>query len=187
MNGNNVTICGRLASKPVLKGFNKKDGTEGFRSFMRVAVTRLGDLGAKREDQRTNFVPVVAWGGLAQRIAQYLDKGGEVLVSGELIAESKVKTDAAGAPIVIDGKTQYDEYIHVQATSCQFGRKSLKNASPADVVSQMAALQTRVDALASGEGQPVETPASTPATPAEGLVTGDSNPFEDTKTDAATA
>jgi single-stranded DNA-binding protein len=172
MNGNSISIVGRLAGKPVLKGFNKKDGSGGFRSFMRVAVTRLGDLGAKREDQRTNFVPVVAWGGLAERIAQYLDKGTEVLVSGELIAESKVKTDANGAPIVIDGKTQYDEYIHVQATSCQFGRKSLKNQSPADMQAQLAALQTSIDSMASGEGAPVETPASTPATPVEGA-----NPF----------
>lgn len=178
MNGNHITICGRLAGKPSLKGFNKKDGTGGFRSFMRVAVTRLGDLGAKREDQRTNFVPVVAWGGLAQRIAQYLDKGTEVLVSGELIAESKIKTDAAGAPIVVNGKTQYDEYIHIQATSCQFGRKSMKNATPADIASQMTALQARVDALASGEGQPTETPVSTPDTPADAPVEG-ANPFEE--------
>ena len=184
MNGNHITLCGRLAGKPVLKGFNKKDKSEGFRSFMRVAVTRLGDLGAKRDDQRTNFVPVVAWGGLAQRIAQYLDKGGEVLVSGELIAESKVKTDAAGAPIVLNGKTQYDEYIHVQATSVQFGRKSLKNQSPADIAVQLASLQTRIDAMTSGEGQPTETPASTPVTSAETPVAGD-NPFE--KDEAATA
>ncbi len=184
MNGNHITICGRLAGKPVLKGHSKKDGSDGFRSFMRVAVTRLGDLGAKREDQRTNFVPVVAWGGLAQRIAQYLDKGGEVLVSGELIAESKVKTDAAGAPIVINGKTQYDEYIHVQATSVQFGRKSLKNQSPADIATQLASLQLRIDAMTSGEGQPTETPASTPETSAGTPVAGD-NPFEEG--DAATA
>lgn len=177
MNGNHISIVGRLAGKPSLKGFNKKDGSEGFRSFMRVAVTRLGDLGAKRDDQRTNFVPVVAWGGLAQRIAQYLDKGTEVLVSGELIAESKVKTDAAGAPIVIDGKTQYDEYIHVQATSCQFGRKSMKNQSPADIASQLASLQTRINEMTSGEGQPTETPASTPATPEAAPVEG-ANPFE---------
>lgn len=178
MNGNHITICGRLAGKPSLKGFKKSDGADGFRSFMRVAVTRLGDLGAKRDDQRTNYVPVVAWGGLAQRIAQYLDKGTEVLVSGELIAESKPKLDAAGAPIVIDGKTQYDEFIHVQATSCQFGRKSMKNQSPADVSAQLEALQARVASMAAGEGQPTETPASTPATPAvEGA-----NPFEDSAT-----
>jgi hypothetical protein len=177
MNGNHVSIVGRLAAKPSLKGFTKKDNVEGFRSFMRVAVTRLGDLGAKRDDQRTNYVPVVAWGGLAQRIAQYLDKGTEVLVSGELIAESKVKLDAAGAPIVIDGKTQYDEFIHVQATSCQFGRKSMKNQSPADITAQLAALQGRIDAMTSGEGQPTDAPASTPATPASTPATG-ANPFE---------
>lgn len=177
MNGNIVNIVGRLAGKPVLKGFNKKDGSAGFRSFMRVAVTRLGDLGSKRDEQRTNFVPVVAWGKLAERIAQYLDKGTEVLVSGELIAESKVKTDANGNPIMIDGKTQYDEYIHVQATSCQFGRKSLKNQSPADMSAQLEALQTRIDSITSGEGQPTDAPASTPATPLTAPVEG-ANPFE---------
>jgi single-stranded DNA-binding protein len=180
MNANSISIVGRLAGKPVLKGFNKANGEGGFRSFMRVAVTRLGDLGAKRDDQRTNFVPVVAWGGLAQRIAQYLDKGTEVYVEGELIAESKPKLDAAGNAIVIDGKTQYDEYIHVQARSCQFGRKSMKNQSPADIAAQLASLQTRIDSMTTGEGAPTETPASTPATPAaESAPAEGANPFED--------
>jgi hypothetical protein len=183
MNGNHSNIVGRLAGNPILKGFKKADGTDGYRSFMRVAVTRLGDLGAKREDQRTNFIPVVAWGKLAQRIAQYLAKGTEVLVSGELICESKVKMDAAGAPIVIDGKTQYDEFFHVQATSVQFGRKSLKNQTPADIAAQMAALQASVDAMSSGDGAPASTPASTPATPESAPVEG-ANPFE-AGTDAA--
>lgn len=176
MNANVITIVGRLAGKPSLKGFTKKDNSEGFRSFMRVAVTRLGDLGAKQDERRTNFIPVVAWGGLAQRIAQYLDKGTEVTVVGELIAESKPKLDANGNHIEIDGRKQYDEYIHIQATSCQFGRKSMKNASASDVSSQLAALQGRMDALAAGEGAPATSAESTPEAPAAGA-TG-ANPFE---------
>lgn len=167
MNANIITIVGRLAAKPQLKGYKKADGAAGFRAFMRVAVTRLGDLGKARADRRTNFIPVVCWGALAQRVGQFLDTGTEVTVVGELIAESQKQDDGT-----------YKEYIHIQANSVQFGRRSMKNASPADVSAQMAALQARVDALAAGGGSesapttPAGTPADAPA-PTEG-----GNPFE---------
>lgn len=177
MNANITTIVGRLAAKPQLKGYKKKDGSDGFRGFMRVAVTRLGDLGKPREERRTNFCPVVSWGALAQRCAQHLDTGTEVTVVGELIAESQVITDAQGQPVLdANGKKQYREFIHIQANSVQFGRRSMKNASQGDLASQVAALQARMDAAAGGHGTPApaETPASTPAsTPAEG-----ENPFD---------
>jgi single-stranded DNA-binding protein len=177
MNVNNCTIVGRLAGNPSMKSFKKGNGEDGYRLFMRIAVTRLGDLGAKREEQRTNFVPVVVWGKLAQTCATYLAKGTEVTCLGEFIAESKPKLDAAGAHIAIDGKNQYDEYLHLQANSVQFGRKSNKNATPADMQAQLAAIQTRIDGMASEGTAPAAGSASTPApatpAPAEGT-----NPFE---------
>lgn len=169
MNANIITIVGRLAAKPQLKGYKKADGAAGFRAFMRVAVTRLGDLGKARADRRTNFIPVVCWGALAQRVGQFLDTGTEVTVVGELIAESQKQDDGT-----------YKEYIHIQANSVQFGRRSMKNASPADVSAQMAALQARVESLAAGHGAPEAAPAETPAeTPADAPApTEGGNPFE---------
>ncbi len=179
MNANQIIIVGRLSAKPVLKGFTNKDKKPGHRCFMRVAVTRLGDLGAKRDDQRTNYIPVVAWGPLGERCAQFLDVGTEVTVVGELIAESKPKLDGEGNHIEIDGVKQYNDYTNVQANSVQFGRKSAKNATTSDMQGQLAALQTRLDAMGSGEGQPAATPESDSAdTPAPAGETGD-NPFEE--------
>lgn len=161
MNANIITVVGRLAAKPQLKGYKKADGTDGFRGFMRVAVTRLGDLGKPRDQQRTNFIPVVLWGALAQRSAQHLDTGTEVTVTGEMIAESQK---------LEDGK--YRDYIHIQANSVQFGRRSAKNSTPAgDVTSQLAAMQARLDAITAGAG----TSATPQANP--GLVEG-TNPFD---------
>ena len=51
MNQNIVMLVGRVANKPQLKPYKKSDGTEGYRCFFRLAVTRLMDRGAKREDQ----------------------------------------------------------------------------------------------------------------------------------------
>jgi single stranded DNA-binding protein len=179
MNANFVVIVGRLSMDPILKSFTRKDETVSHRVFMSVAVTRLGDLGAKREDQRTNFVPVVVWGKQAETCAQYLARGTEVTVVGELIAESRVKLDENQQPIVINGVTQRDSFIQVQATSVQFGAKSQKNASAADVATQLAALTARVaelskDEEAAGEATPAgEAAADTPSTGPDG------NPFGD--------
>lgn len=153
MDYNNSVIVGRLAAKPILKGYKKQDQTEGFRAFMRVAVTRIGDLGRPRNERRTNFIPVVCWGELAKRVAQYLDKGTEVTVAGEFIAESQ--------PIEGTNPVEYREYIHLQANTVQFGRRSQKNATPEQLVAEAKALQDRMDAAAGGGEQvPGEAQAS---------------------------
>lgn len=162
MDYNHTTIVGRLAAKPMLKGYSKQDGTEGFRCFMRVAVTRLGDLSRPREQRRTNFIPVVCWGDLGKRCAQYLDKGTEVTCAGEFIAESQV--------IENTNPKEYREFIHLQANTVQFGRRSAKNATPDQLIAEAKALQIRIDAAAAGEGQS-STPSDIPA--------DISNPFED--------
>jgi single-stranded DNA-binding protein len=151
-------IVGRLAGTPILKSYQKRDGSEGSRVFMRVAVTRIGDLSRPRNERRTNFIPVVCWGELAKRCAQYLAKGTEVTVSGEFIAESRV----------IEGSNpvQYREFNCLQANSVQFGRRSSKNATPEQLRSEADALQARIDASADGA-----------QAPAEAAVAGGGNPF----------
>ncbi len=164
MDYNHSMIVGRLAGKPLLKGYNKQDGTEGVRCFMRVAVTRIEDLGPKREERRTNFIPVVCWGELAKRVAQYLDKGTEVTCGGQLIAESQ-KIEGSN-PVA------YREFINLQANTVQFGRRSNKNATPEQLIVQAEALKSRIDSAAAGAGQPTGTDAGATPTPAAGV-----NPF----------
>jgi len=169
MDYNHMMIVGRLAGKPILKGYKKSDGTDGFRCFMRVAVTRIEDLGRKREERRTNFIPVVCWGELAKRVAQYLDKGTEVTCAGQLIAESQ-KIEGSN-PVA------YREFINLQANTVQFGRRSNKNATPDQLIAESKALQTRIDSInaaAAGVGQPTGTDAGATPTPAA----GGANPFE---------
>jgi len=139
MDMNTISLVGRLAAKPSLKLYIKKDGTEGARTFFRLAVTRLSDRGEKdRSKRRANFIPVVCWGGLAKRVAQYLDKGVEVSVIGELIAESKVIEGSN--PVV------YNEYTNVQATDVQFGRRPNKATSDtAGIAAEIAELKSRLD------------------------------------------
>ncbi|MBD3261607.1 MAG: single-stranded DNA-binding protein [Candidatus Altiarchaeales archaeon] len=159
MNANIHTIVGRLGMKPSVKSYKRADGSEGTRCFFRVMVTRLSDLGKPQDQRRVSALPVVTWGNLAKRCAQYLDKGTEVTVVGEVIQERRQLEDGS-----------YQEFIQIQANSVQFGRRSLKNASPETLKSQIDAIQASLEAQASGHGS--EAAAGTPAQPAES-----DNPF----------
>lgn len=155
MNINTAMIVGRLAGDPILKSYQKKDGSEGHRCFFRVAVTRLSDRGEKdATKRRTNFIPIVTWGDAAKRHAQFLAKGTEVTVIGEVIAESQKNADGT-----------YTDFFSVQANDIQYGQRSLKNAKPEDLQRQVSALSTRLANVAAA-------PAPAPAVQAEGQ-----NPF----------
>jgi single stranded DNA-binding protein len=151
MDFNHVVIVGRLATDPMIKNYKKADGSEGTRCFFRVAVTRLMDRGQKdRTKRRANFIPVVSWGEAAKRHALYLAKGTQVTIAGELIAESQKQTDGT-----------YREFFSVQANDIQYGQKSSKNATPADLATQVNALQKRINEMAAGTASP-STEASAP-------------------------
>lgn len=72
---NSITISGNLTSPPELKFLNS--GTAAVR--FRVAETKKGYDG--RED-KTSFLTCVAYGTLAQNIADSLDKGSRVVLTG---------------------------------------------------------------------------------------------------------
>ena len=160
MNINTSTIVGRLANDPILKSYEKADGTPGHRCFFRVAVTRLSDRGEKDQTKRrTNYIPVVTWGDAAKRHAQFLAKGTEVTVIGEIIAESKKNEDGT-----------YTDFFSVQANDIQYGQRSMKNAKPED-------LKRQVDALSKRLGEVAELPApGAPVAPAPMAEAGQ-NPF----------
>lgn len=178
--------CGRLAMKPMLKTHSRSDNTEGHRCFFRVAITRTMDLGKPRAEQRTNFVEVVTWGNLAKRCAQYLDKGTEVIVVGELLDRSEKQTDET-----------YRRYTNINASIVQFGRASQKNQAASGEqriqnVQQMvgesvnpglAALLAAASGSFLPSAPPTEAPSDTPVsepeteTPAAPEVESGKNPF----------
>ena len=90
-----------------------------------MAITRIGDRGKPREQQRTNYIGIVAWGEAAKRHAQYLQKGTEVSVEGELIWESEKQADGS-----------FRQFIAVQAHDIQYGRKSQKNTADAQTTTK---------------------------------------------------
>lgn len=152
MNQNQWFGVGRVAGKPQLKSYTKSDGTEGFRCFFRLAITRLMDRGAKREDQRTSFIPIVAWGEQAKRHAQYLDVGTEICVSGELVVDSHKQDDGS-----------YKEFYNINARDIQYGQRSFKNASAEQIQTRISGLQGRMNDLLAGNASGAATPAATPA------------------------
>lgn len=166
MDMNDVRLVGRLAGDPILKSYTKKDGSEGFRCFFRVAVTQLMDRGQKDPAQRrTNYIAVVTWGEAAKRHAQYLAKGTEVAIGGELICQSVKQEDGS-----------FREYTSVEARDVQYGRRSLKNSTAADVAAQVSALQKRILELAQG-GAPAAAAPETDDEPAVNETTDTANPF----------
>ena len=163
MNLNTAMFVGRLAGDPILKSYKKADGTEGARCFFRVAVTRLSDRGAKQEERRVNFIPVVTWGDAAKRHAHYLAKGTEVAVSGELIATSEKQQDGS-----------FREYFAVQASDIQYGRRSMKNQSRETIEAEIVRLQKSLSTLGTpAPAAEVPAPVAPLAAPAQAQ-----NPFE---------
>lgn len=140
MDFNQAIIVGRLAGDPILKSYTKKDGTEGHRCFMSIAVVRRSDRGVKdRAERRTNFIPVVAWGEAAKRHATYLAKGTQVTISGEVIAESRKNADGS-----------FTNFFSILANDVQYGARSRKGAAP--MADAAAALQERTDELVGRTG-----------------------------------
>lgn len=79
---NNVTLVGRLAADPELRYTPNGTAVVSFR----LAVNRK----YKNEDgeRAADFIPCVAWAGLAETIAEYAKKGKEVAIEGEIRQQS---------------------------------------------------------------------------------------------------
>ena len=180
MNHNTATLVGRLAADPLVKSYNRADGTAGTRCFLRLAVTRKMDRAKKIGDstRRTNFVPCVAWGKRGELCAQYLAQGTMVAITGEIIAESQLITDTGkpgGTPVMdANGKKQYRDFFYVQIEDVQFGPRSLKNATPEQRQRELDRVQSAIAAAASGD-----SPASSHATgAAPAAPAGEDNPYD---------
>ena len=77
---NAVTIAGNLTRNPELRFTPTGQATASFG----VAVNRRWQNRQGQGEEATSFFDVVAWGSLAENVAQSLAKGDRVLVAGRL-------------------------------------------------------------------------------------------------------
>lgn len=80
---NNVTISGRLTKEPELKYVSENQVP--VLNFT-LAVER--DYTDDNSERKADFIPVVAWGGLAKFIAGNFGKGGALTILGKLQSRS---------------------------------------------------------------------------------------------------
>ena len=76
---NRITIMGRLTTAPEL------NQTKGGTSVVKFSLAVDRSFG---EDKKTDFIPVVFFGKTAETIAKYVNKGHQLLVSGQLQTDS---------------------------------------------------------------------------------------------------
>ena len=79
MSYNHITIMGRLTSEP---SNNQTPSGTACTKFSLAVDRGFG------EDKKTDFIPVVTFGKIAESIAKYVTKGQQLLVSGRLQVNS---------------------------------------------------------------------------------------------------
>ena len=72
---NRIVIIGRLVHTPELKI------TQAGTSYVRVTIANEA---VYKDKKHTNFIDVLAWGGLAENLSKYCEKGRKILVDGRL-------------------------------------------------------------------------------------------------------
>ena len=81
---NQVTLMGNLTRDPELRTIPSGQSVCSFS----LALNRSYKNAEGEWQEATDFVDVVAWAGLGERVAQYVTKGRPVLVSGRLQSRS---------------------------------------------------------------------------------------------------
>ena len=103
---NTITITGRSTNAPELRSVKAgKTKDDGYVAEVNIAVNKDKDT--------VFFFPVVAWGSLAKALAEYVDKGDKITVSGYLAYKSWVNDN---------GEKRSRTYIN--ANSVEFMTKS---------------------------------------------------------------
>ena len=78
---NTITITGRCTNAPELRSVKAgKTKDDGYVAEVNIAVNKDKDT--------VFFFPVVAWGSMAKALAEYVDKGDKITVSGYLAYKS---------------------------------------------------------------------------------------------------
>lgn len=81
---NQVTLMGNLTRDPELRQTPNGQNVVGFS----LALNRSYKDQAGEWQEATDYVDVVAWGPLAERVSQYLSRGSRALVQGRLQSRS---------------------------------------------------------------------------------------------------
>ena len=72
---NRIVVIGRLVSNPELK--ITQAGTS-------CARATIANEAVYKDKKHTNFIDILAWGGLAENLSKYCEKGRKILVDGRL-------------------------------------------------------------------------------------------------------
>ena len=81
---NRVVVIGRLVGTPELKI------TQAGTSYVR---TTIANEQIYKDNKHTNFIDILAWGGLAENLSKYCEKGRKILVDGRLEIKKNTKGD----------------------------------------------------------------------------------------------
>ena len=81
---NQVTLMGNLTRDPELR---QTPSGQSVCSFS-LALNRSYKDASGEWQEATDYIDIVAWGGLAERVAQYMSKGRRCLVQGRLQSRS---------------------------------------------------------------------------------------------------
>ena len=81
---NRVVIIGRLVHTPELKI------TQAGTSYARVTIANEQIY---KDNKHTNFVDILAWGGLAENLSKHCDKGRKILIDGRLEIKKNTNGD----------------------------------------------------------------------------------------------
>lgn len=114
---NRVFLVGRLANDPTFDVYVTSGGEERPNIRFRLAVNRSY---VRKNDpgQKADFINVHLWGKRATSIVEYLYKGREVAVSGELRIDEKRGNDGS-----------YDNYVFVNADDIQLLGSSQRSST----------------------------------------------------------
>lgn len=107
---NNVILIGRLAKEPVFSNTSNGHG----KTNITIAVQ---DTFKK---DKAYFINCIAWGKTAEHIANYLNKGSQLCIKGELRTGSYDK----------DGSTVYYTYVHIDTVKFLDFKNKTNNEQP---------------------------------------------------------
>ena len=134
---NSCQFIGRLVADPT---YTAAAGDTSSRCSFRIGVNRV-------KSEKSDFINCVVWGAYADVCAQYLKKGKEVAIEGELRTQSTK-----------DEQGNWSNFWSIQCSNVSFGRDSQKNqttkSSTKESVDEVAA---RLAAKVKGEVLPTKS------------------------------
>jgi len=142
MNLNQIILVGRLAKDPMFTPGKVKPSNN--RLYFKVIVNHIRGEGY-------DAIPCVCWGKLADVGTEYLEKGKEVTITGELRVDNKRNEDGT-----------YNNNFNVSVSKISFGPKTTKSqqtqpeqlAFEGEDAIEDVATETQADALAAAAALP---------------------------------